>query len=160
MDSTISASQKITPFLWFDGKTEEAVKFYTGIFKNSSVKMIKRFPDDMPGLAGKVMTATFMLDGVEFMALDGGPQFKFTEAISFFVHCKTQEEVDWFWENLSKGGQVQRCGWLKDRYGVAWQIIPDTLGQLLGSPDHAKAIRVMEAMMKMEKIEIRILEEA
>jgi len=145
--------QNITPFLWLDGKVEEAVNFYTSVFKNSKIINTRRFGD-------KVMTATFRLNGVEFMALDGGPLYKFTEAISFFVKCSTQEEVDTLWEKLSKGGEKSRCGWLKDKYGVSWQIIPDALGELMGDPDPAKAGRVMQAMLKMEKIDIKGLQQA
>ena len=152
--------QKITPFLWFDGNAEEAMNFYTSIFKNSKIGRITRYGDAGPGPKGAVMSATFQLDGQEFMALNGGPQFKFTEAISFFVNCETQEEVDELWEKLSEGGQKSRCGWLKDKYGLSWQIIPSALGKMLGDKDPEKSQRVMKAMLQMDKIDIRRLQEA
>ena len=152
--------QKITPFLWFDGKAEEAMNFYTSIFKNSKIGRITRYGDAGPGPKGAVMSATFQLDGQEFMALNGGPQFKFTEAISFFVNCETQEEVDELWEKLSEGGQKSRCGWLKDKYGLSWQIIPSALGEMLGDKDPEKSQRVMKAMLQMDKIDIKGLEQA
>ncbi len=152
--------QKITPFLWFDGKAEEAMNFYTSIFKNSKIGRITRYGDAGPGPKGTVMSATFQLDGQEFMALNGGPQFKFTEAISFFVNCETQEEVDELWEKLSAGGQKSRCGWLKDKYGLSWQIIPSALGEMLGDKDPEKSRRVMKAMLQMDKIDIKGLEQA
>jgi len=152
--------QKITPFLWFDGKAEEAMNFYTSIFKTSKIGRITRYGDAGPGPKGAVMSATFQLDGQEFMALNGGPQFKFTEAISFFVNCETQEEVDELWEKLSDGGQKSRCGWLKDKYGLSWQIIPSALGKMLGDKDPEKSQRVMKAMLQMDKIDIRRLQEA
>ena len=152
--------QKITPFLWFDGKAEEAMNFYTSIFKNSKIGRITRYGDAGPGPKGTVMSATFQLDGQEFMALNGGPQFKFTEAISFFVNCETQEEVDELWEELSAGGQKSRCGWLKDKYGLSWQIIPSALGEMLGDKDPEKSRRVMKAMLQMDKIDIKGLEQA
>jgi len=152
--------QKITPFLWFDGKAEEAMNFYTSIFKNSKIGRISRYGDAGPGPKGTVMSATFQLDGQEFMALNGGPQFKFTEAISFFVNCETQEEVDELWEKLSAGGPKSRCGWLKDKYGLSWQIIPSALGKMLGDKDPEKSQRVMKAMLQMDKIDIKGLEQA
>jgi predicted 3-demethylubiquinone-9 3-methyltransferase (glyoxalase superfamily) len=152
--------QKITPFLWFDTQAEEAVQFYTSIFKNSKVVSINRLPEGTPGPAGKVMTATFQLGGQEFMALNGGPEFKFTEAISLFVNCETQEEVDDLWEKLSAGGEKSQCGWLKDKFGVSWQIVPTALGQMLGDPDPQKAQNVMQAMLKMTKIDIEALRRA
>ncbi|PYX25204.1 MAG: hypothetical protein DMG87_02225 [Acidobacteria bacterium] len=152
--------QKITPFLWFDGKAEEAMNFYTSIFKNSKIGRITRYGDAGPGPKGAVMSGTFQLDGQEFMALNGGPQFKFTEAISFFVNCETQEEVDELWEKLSAGGQKSRCGWLKDKYGLSWQIIPSALGEMLGDKDPEKSRRVMKAMLQMDKIDIKGLEQA
>ena len=152
--------QKITPFLWFDGNAEEAMNFYTSIFKNSKIGRITRYGDAGPGPKGAVMSATFQLDGQEFMALNGGPQFKFTEAISFFVNCETQEEVDELWEKLSAGGQKSRCGWLKDKYGLSWQIIPSALGEMLGDKDPEKSRRVMKAMLQMDKIDIKGLEQA
>jgi predicted 3-demethylubiquinone-9 3-methyltransferase (glyoxalase superfamily) len=152
--------QKITPFLWFDGKAEEAVNFYVSIFKNSKVVKLTRFGEAGPGPKGSVMSATFQLDGQEFFALNGGPQFGFTPAISFFVNCETQEEVDELWDKLSAGGKKERCGWLKDKYGLSWQIIPSILGRLLQDKDPAKANRVMTAMLQMDKIDIKRLQQA
>ncbi len=152
--------QKITPFLWFDGKAEEAVNFYASVFKNSTVGRITRCGDAGPGPKGSVMSATFQLDGQQFIALNGGPHFKFTPAISFFVNCETQEEVDELWEKLSEGGTKERCGWLKDKYGLSWQIIPSILGKLMGDKDAERARRVMQAMLQMGKIEIARLQEA
>src|SRR5216110_2654842 len=146
--------QKITPFLWFDGKAEEAANFYTSIFKNSKVGRITRYGEAGPGPKGTVMAATFQLEGQEFMALNGGPKFKFTEAISLFVNCETQQAVDELWEKLSARGEKSRCGWLKDKYGLWWQIIPTALGKMLGDPDPKKSARVMQAMMKRGKIDI------
>jgi predicted 3-demethylubiquinone-9 3-methyltransferase (glyoxalase superfamily) len=131
--------QKITPFLWFDDKAEEAMKFYTSIFKNSKIGRFTRYGEGGPGPKGTVMTATFQLDGQEFIALNGGPRFTFTEAISFVVNCETQEEVDEFWEKLSEGGATQRCGWLQDKYGLSWQIVPTVLGKLLQDKDAEKS---------------------
>lgn len=152
--------QKITPFLWFDGKAEEAAKFYTSIFKNSKIGNISRYGEEGPGPKGAVMSATFQLDGQEFIALNGGPQFTFSPAISFFVSCETQEEVDEIWEKLCEGGEKNRCGWLQDKFGVSWQVIPTALGKLLSDPDPEKSGRVMRAMLQMEKIDIRGLQQA
>jgi len=152
--------QKITPFLWFDGKAEEAMNFYTSVFKNSKVGRVTRYGEKGPGPKGSVMSATFELDGQEFMALNGGPLFTFTPAVSFFVHCETQEEVDELWEKLSEGGKKERCGWLKDKYGLSWQIIPSALGQMLGDKDPEKSKRVMQAMLQMDKIDIQRLKQA
>jgi predicted 3-demethylubiquinone-9 3-methyltransferase (glyoxalase superfamily) len=152
--------QKITPFLWFDDKAEEAMKFYTSIFKNSKIGRITRYGQGGPGPKGTVMSCTFQLEGQEFMALNGGPQFTFSPAISFFVNCETQEEVDELWEKLSEGGEKERCGWLKDKYGLSWQIIPTTLGKLLSDPDPQKSNRVMTAMLQMDKIDIARLQQA
>ena len=152
--------KKITPFLWFDDKAEEAMNFYVSIFKNSKVGSVTRYGEAGPGPKGSVMTATFTLDGQDFIALNGGPHFKFTEAISFSVDCKTQEEVDELWEKLSAGGQKSRCGWLKDKYGLSWQIVPTVLRELLGSKDATKSKNVMEAMLKMDKLDIRTLKQA
>lgn len=149
--------RKITPFLWFDDKAEEAARFYTSIFKNSKMGSIRRYGENAPGPKGTVMTVTFQIEGQEFMALNGGPLFPFTEAISFLVNCATQEEVDELWEKLSEGGQESRCGWLKDKYGVSWQIIPTVLLEMLGDKDAEKAGRVMKAMLQMSKIEIGVL---
>ncbi len=152
--------QKITPFLWFDGKAEEAMNFYISIFKNSKIGTVSRYGEAGPGAKGTVMSATFELDGQEFFALNGGPQFTFTPAISFFVNCETQQEIDELWEKLSAGGEKQRCGWLKDKYGVSWQIVPSGLSKLLHDKDAAKAKRVMQAMMQMEKLDINGLQQA
>jgi len=145
--------QKITPFLWFNDNAEEAMNFYVSVFENSSVISVSKAGD-------RVMSVTFQLDGQTFYALNGGPHFTFTEAISFFVHCETQEEVDRFWDKLSEGGAKSRCGWLKDKYGLSWQVIPDTLGKLLSDPDPVKVQRVMQAMLQMSKIEIAGLQKA
>src|SRR5690349_12785245 len=134
--------QKITPFLWFDGKAEEAMHFYVSIFKNSKIGSVSRYGEAGPGPKGSVMSATFQLEGQDFMALNGGPQFTFSPAISFFVSCETQEEVDELWEKLSEGGEKLRCGWLKDKYGVSWQIIPTDLGKMLGDKDPEKSKNV------------------
>lgn len=152
--------QKITPFLWFDNNAEEALKLYTSIFKNSKVTDVTRYGDAGPGPKGQVMTAAFELEGQKFVALNGGPHFKFTEAISFVVNCETQEEVDHYWYRLSEGGQESMCGWLKDRFGLSWQIVPSVLSKLLGDKDKEKAGRVMQAMMTMKKIDIARLKEA
>jgi len=152
--------QKITPFLWFDDKAEEAMNFYLSIFKNSRVISISRYGDGAPVPSGTVMTATFELNGQEFMALNGGPYFKFTEAISFFVSCETQQEVDELWMKLSAGGEEGQCGWLKDKFGLSWQIVPTALGELLGDQDAEKAGRVMQAMLRMKKIVIADLRKA
>ena len=152
--------QKITPFLWFDGQAEEAMNFYVSIFKNSKVGSITRCGDSGPGPKGTVMSVTFELDGQEFFGLNGGPHFTFSPAISFFVNCETQEEVDELWEKLSDGGEKLQCGWLKDKYGLSWQIIPSVLGKLLNDPDTEKASRVMQAMLQMTKIDIETLKRA
>lgn len=152
--------QKITPFLWFDNNAEEAMNFYTAIFGNAKIGNITRYGEGGRGPAGTVMTATFQLEGQEFIVLNGGPQFKFTEAISFFVNCETQEEVDELWEKLSAGGEESQCGWLKDKFGLSWQIIPTALGQMLGDPNPEKAQRVMEVMLQMQKIDIQLLKQA
>jgi predicted 3-demethylubiquinone-9 3-methyltransferase (glyoxalase superfamily) len=152
--------QKITPFLWFDGKAEEAMKFYVSTFKNSKVLGVGRYGEAGPGPKGSVMTVRFELDGQEFIGLNGGPQFKFTEAVSFSVDCKTQKEVDELWEKLSEGGEQGPCGWLKDKYGLSWQIVPSILGKLLGDKDPAKANRVMKAMLQMKKLDIAGLQKA
>ena len=152
--------QKITPFLWFDGKAEEAMNFYVSIFKNSKTGRITRYGEGGPGPKGAVMSATFQLDGQEFMALNGGPHFTFSPAISFFVNCKTQEEVDELWEKLSEGGEKGQCGWLKDKYGVSWQIIPTALGEMLSDTDTEKSKRVMKVMLQMNKIDVKSLKQA
>jgi predicted 3-demethylubiquinone-9 3-methyltransferase (glyoxalase superfamily) len=150
----------ITPFLWFDDKAEEAMNFYVEVFGDAKVGEVSRYGDGGPGPAGAVMSATFELRGQQFMALNGGPGFPFTEATSFFVACETQEEVDDLWEKLTAGGEESRCGWLKDRYGLSWQIIPNALGELLNDPDPVKSQRVMQAMLQMGKIEIEGLRAA
>jgi predicted 3-demethylubiquinone-9 3-methyltransferase (glyoxalase superfamily) len=158
------AAQKIIPFLWFDDRAEEAAKFYTSIFRNSSIGNIARYGEDAAKAsgrpAGSVMTVEFQLEGQPFMALNGGPHYKFNEAISFVVSCRTQAEVDRFWKKLCAGGKAVQCGWLKDKYGISWQIVPTVLGELLGSEDAAKSQRVMQAMLKMVKLDIRKLKEA
>lgn len=156
----VSSSQKIIPFLWFDDKAEEAANFYTSVFQNSKVTNISRYGEAGPGPKDSVMSATFTLNGVEFIALNGGPVYNFTPAVSFFVRCETQQEVDELWNRLLKGGKPQQCGWLTDKFGLSWQIIPDKLGELLSAPDRKKAAGVMRAMMKMIKIDIQGLEEA
>ena len=152
--------QKISPFLWFDGNAEEAANFYVSIFKNSKILNISRYGDSGPGPKGSVMVVKFQLNGQEFLALNGGPTFKFTEAISFLVNCETQQEVDELWEKLTAGGKEIQCGWLKDKYGLAWQIVPTILGELMTDKDSKKAARVMQAMMQMIKIDINKLQQA
>jgi predicted 3-demethylubiquinone-9 3-methyltransferase (glyoxalase superfamily) len=147
--------KKITPFLWFDGKAEEAMNFYISIFKNSKIVSLSR-----AGENGPVVGGTFQLDGQEFFALNGGPQFTFTPAISFFVNCETQQEVDDLWEKLSAGGEKGRCGWLKDKFGLSWQVIPSILGKLMHDKDPEKAKRVRQAMMQMNKLDIQALQQA
>ena len=152
--------QKITPFLWFDDKAEEAANFYVSIFKNSKIGKVVRYGDAGPGPKGTVMTVVFQLDDQEFCALNGGPHYKFSPATSFFVNCETQQEVDEFWEKLSAGGKTNRCGWLDDKYGVTWQIVPTVLGNLLQAGNPAKAKSVMQAMLQMEKLDIKKLQQA
>jgi predicted 3-demethylubiquinone-9 3-methyltransferase (glyoxalase superfamily) len=159
--ASIQVSQQITPFLWFDGRVEEAIELYTSVFPNSHVLNINRLPAEVPGHNGKIITAAFILNGVEFMILDGGPQFKLNGSVSFFVKCETQEEVDHLWNSLTAdGGKESRCGWLKDKFGVSWQIVPNVLGRLMGAPDRARAQNVMQAMMKMAKLDIAGLQAA
>ena len=146
--------QTITPFLWFDDQAEEAVNFYVSIFKDAKVLNVAPGPD------GKVLSATFELNGQEFIALNGGPMFSFTPAISFFIKCETQAEVDYYWEKLTAGGTEEPCGWLKDKFGLSWQVIPNALGELLGDPDREKAGRALQAMFQMKKIEIAALRSA
>ena len=152
--------QKITPCLWFDGNAEEAADFYASVFKDSKRLEIMRYGDAGPGPKGSVLTVTFRLDGQEFIALNGGPHFTFSPAISFFVTCETQEEVDEFWEKLSAGGEKGRCGWLKDRYGVSWQIVPSALGEMLRDADSGRSSRVMAALLRMDKLDIALLKQA
>ena len=153
--------KKINPFLWFDSQAEEAAQFYVGIFRNSKIGKITHYSEDGPGPNGSVMTMEFTLDKVDFVALNGGPQFRFTEAISFSVNCETQDEIDYFWEKLSAdGGSTGRCGWLKDKFGLSWQVTPAFLGDMLADRDVEKANRVMKAIMEMDKIDIVALEKA
>ncbi len=158
--------QKITPFLWFDSQAEEAASFYTAIFKNSRITGITRYSEEGAQASGRpkgtVMTVTFQLEGQEFVALNGGPHFRFSEAVSFFVNCESQAEVDYYWEKLSAGGdpQAQQCGWLKDKYNLSWQVVPIVLMKLLSDPDPEISRRVMKAMLKMKKIEIEPLKRA
>src|SRR5205807_9804081 len=156
--------QKITPFLWFDDKAEEAATFYTSVFKNSKIGKIARYDESGEKASGRpkgsVMTVEFELEGQEFVALNGGPMFKFTEAISFVVNCETQEEVDYYWSKLSAGGEESRCGWLRDKFGLSWQVVPVVLIEMLADKDTAKAKRVMHAMLQMDKIDIPTLQKA
>ncbi len=156
--------QKIIACLWFDDKAEEAVNFYVSIFRNSKIGSINRYGEEGANISGRpkgtVMTVTFQLEGQEFMALNGGPLFKFTEAISFMVNCKTQEEIDEFWEKLSVGGEEGPCGWLKDKYGLSWQIVPVVLGEMLQDKDAKKSERVMKVLLQMKKIDIQSLKKA
>jgi predicted 3-demethylubiquinone-9 3-methyltransferase (glyoxalase superfamily) len=160
--------QKITPYLWFDDQAEEAAEFYVDVFNNrpgadagrSKVLEVSRYGEAGPGTPGTAMIVSFELDGLEFVGLNGGPEFTFTEATSFFVHCKTQDEVDYLWDTFTKEGEESQCGWLKDRYGLSWQIIPDRLMELLGDPDPGRSQRAMKAMLQMRKIDIATLEHA
>jgi len=152
--------QKITPFLWFDHQAEEAVGFYASIFPNSKIVKVVKYGEAGPGPAGTAMTVAFQLDGQSFVALNGGPHFKFTEAVSFVVNCQTQDEIDFYWDKLSAGGTQVQCGWLKDKFGLSWQVVPITMGELLIHPDPEKSQRVMKVMMKMKKIDIQALKEA
>jgi predicted 3-demethylubiquinone-9 3-methyltransferase (glyoxalase superfamily) len=153
--------QKITPFLWFDNNAEEAAQFYTSIFKNSKILNVSRYGDAGPGPKGSVMVVKFQLAGQEFTALNGGPQFKFSEAVSFVVNCENQQEVDEYWRKLTaNGGQESMCGWLKDKFGFSWQIVPTALGRLMGDKDPQRANRVMQALLKMRKLDIATLERA
>ena len=152
--------QKITPFLWFNGNAEEAANFYISVFKNSKIHNVMRYGEGGPGPKGTVMSVTFQLDGQEFIALNGGPQFTFSPAISFFVNCANQDEVDELWEKLSAGGAKLQCGWLQDKLGVSWQIIPSALGEMLRDKNPKKSNNVMQAMLQMDKIDIKRLEQA
>lgn len=153
--------KKITPFLWFDDQAEEAMEFYVSVFPNSRILSITHLGDDVPGPKGKVLTGTFELNGQQLMALNGGPeQFHFSEAISFYVDCESQQEVDYFWQRLTEGGQPGPCGWLKDKYGLSWQIVPSALGQMLSDPDPARSGRVTQAMLKMGKLDLAALQKA
>jgi predicted 3-demethylubiquinone-9 3-methyltransferase (glyoxalase superfamily) len=152
--------QKITPFLWYDDKAEEAANFYVSVFKNSKVLSVTRYGEAGPGPKDTVMIVEFQLEGQEFVALNAGPRFKFTEAISFVVNCETQEEVDYFWQKLSEGGAESQCGWLKDKYGLSWQVVPTILAELMQDKDPEKSQRVMKAMLQMKKMDISKLKQA
>jgi len=152
--------QKITPFLWFDNQAEEAMNFYVSIFKNSKTLSCTRYGDAGPGPKGTVIVASFELDGQEFMALNGGPRFKFTEAVSFVVSCETQAEIDEMWGKLSAGGEESQCGWLKDKFGLSWQVVPPILSKLMQNKDPQKSNRVMQALLQMKKIDIATLQRA
>lgn len=152
--------QKIAPCLWFNGQAEQAANHYVSIFKNSSIGDISRYGPEGPGPEGSVLVVTFQLDGVDFMALNAGPEFTFSPAISFYVNCETQAEVDELWNKLTAGGEEQPCGWLVDKFGVSWQIVPTVLGKLMSDPDPEKAGRVTKALLQMRKIDIKMLEEA
>jgi predicted 3-demethylubiquinone-9 3-methyltransferase (glyoxalase superfamily) len=151
---------KITPMLWFDNQAEEAANFYVSVFPNSKILSVARYPDGGPMPAGTVVTAAFEIEGQRFTALNGGPMFQFTEALSFVIHCQTQEEVDHYWSRLTEGGAESQCGWLKDKFGLSWQVTPDILIQMLQDKDPAKASRVMQAMLRMKKIDIPTLQRA
>ena len=151
---------QITPFLWFNSNAEEAVNFYTSVFKDSKIESINRYGEAVPGPKGTVMTIAFQLLGQDFVALNGGPEFTFTPAISFVVDCKTQQEIDGLWDRLSEGGEKVQCGWLRDKFGVSWQIVPSNLSELFESDDPEKSQRVMKAMLQMEKLDIKALQEA
>ena len=146
--------QKIVPFLWFDGRAEEAVNFYVSVFEHSKIVSVARYGDAGPGPKGTVMVATFQIEGQDFHALNGGPQFTFSPAISFLVNCETQDEVDRLWAKLSEGGETSRCGWLKDKFGISWQVVPRILGELMADRDPQKSRRVMSAMLQMDKLDI------
>ena len=150
----------ISPFLWFNDKAEEAANFYVSIFKNSKIVKISRYGDAGPGPKGSVMVVAFQLNGQDFVALNGGPNFTFTPAVSFVVNCETQQEVDEYWDKLSKGGEIQQCGWLQDKYGLSWQIVPTVLGELVSDKDPVKANRAMKAMLQMVKLDIKTLKRA
>jgi len=157
----MAIQQRITPFLWFDSQAEEAAKLYCSIFKNSEMGQIVRYGDVGPGPKGQVMIVTFKIEGQEFTALNGGPRFKFDEAISFVINCETQEEMDYYWDSLTAdGGQESQCGWLKDKFGLSWQIVPTMIGELMSDKDPEKAGRVMQAVMQMKKIDLQKLKDA
>ena len=151
---------KITPFLWFDTQAEEAAKFYTAVFPNSKITNTNYYGDGGPMAKGTALTVSFELNGLEFTALNAGPIFKFTEAVSFYIHCKDQQEIDYYWDKLTEGGQPSQCGWLKDKYGLSWQVVPEQLGKMLSDKDRAKAQRAMNAMMKMTKLDLPALQKA
>lgn len=156
----MASKQKITPFLWFNDNAEQAMDFYTSVFKNSKIVSVSRYGDAGPGPKGSVMVGKFEIEGQEFLALNGGPNFTFTEAISLVVNCETQAEVDAYWDKLGAGGKIQQCGWLKDKFGLSWQIVPAALGKLMADADPAQAARVMQAVMKMVKLDIATLQKA
>jgi predicted 3-demethylubiquinone-9 3-methyltransferase (glyoxalase superfamily) len=156
----MASKQKITTFLWFDNNAEEAMAFYTAIFKHSKILRVSRYGEAGPGPKGTVMVGAFELEGQRFLALNGGPRFKFTEAISLVIDCETQEEIDYFWEKLGAGGQTQACGWLKDKFGLSWQVVPSALSELMQDKDPQKSKRVMEAMLQMVKLDIARLQAA
>jgi len=157
----MAIKQRISPFLWFDTRAEEAANFYCSIFKNSKVGQVVKYGDVGPGPKGQVMIVTFELDGQQFTALNGGPRFKFDEAISFVVNCETQEEIDYYWEKLSAdGGLESQCGWLKDKFGLSWQIVPAIIGELMGSGDAQKSGRVMQAVLQMKKLDLQTMKDA
>lgn len=151
---------KITPFLWFDGKAEDAANFYVSIFKNAKIRSVSRYGEDTPGTPGTVMTVSFELDGQEFVALNGGPEYTFTPAVSFSIDCKNQAEVDHFWDRLCEGGRPIQCGWLQDKFGLSWQVVPSILPELLQDDNDAKSHAVMQAMLKMVKLDIAALQAA
>jgi predicted 3-demethylubiquinone-9 3-methyltransferase (glyoxalase superfamily) len=153
-------AKKITPFLWFDGQAEDAANFYVSIFENAKINSVSRYGEEAPGETGTVMTVSFELDGQQFVALNGGPEYKFSPAISFSIDCKTQQEVDHFWNRLSEGGETSQCGWLTDKFGITWQVVPSVLPELLQSDDDAKAEAAMKAMLQMTKLDIAMLQEA
>ncbi len=153
-------AQKITPFLWFDSNAEEAMNFYVSVFKNAEVLSVSRYGEAGPGPAGAVMVASFRLEGQEFLALNGGPKFRFTEAVSFLIDCASQEEIDHYWDRLSEGGEQGPCGWLKDRFGLSWQVVPSILSEMLQDQNRERANRVMQAMLQMTKMDIAKLEHA
>lgn len=151
---------KITPFLWFDGQAEEAANFYVSIFEDAKILNVSRYPDESPGMPGSAMTVSFELEGQAFIALNGGPEYSFTPAVSFFIDCATQAEVDHFWERLSEGGRPGRCGWLEDKYGVSWQVVPALLPELLQDESDEKSAAVMQAMLQMTKLDLNALQQA
>ena len=152
--------QKITPFLWFDSQAEEAIEFYLSVFKDGKIHTTTRYPEDGPGSAGSVMTIAFELQGEQFVALNGGPHFQFNEAVSFQIHCETQSEIDYFWSKLTEGGKEQPCGWVKDKFGLSWQVIPNALPQMLMDENSEKAQRIMKSMLQMRKIDLDALKRA
>ena len=160
METAQNTNQKITPFLWYNGNAEEAIEMYTTIFKNSVVKNKVYYGESGPGAKGSLLTAVFELNGQEFIALNGGPQYSFTPAVSFVISCGTQEEIDHYWNGLTVGGREDRCGWLQDKFGVSWQVVPQQMGGLMSSKNAAQAGRVMQAMMKMKKLDIALLQQA